>query len=84
MDHMHEHEHTHEEGHVHSHEHHHATNLQETKVLLSFMIQHNDHHIEELADLLDSMPPKARKKLSLAIGTFEAANVELREVLDCL
>ena len=57
---------------------------QETKALLSYMLHHNEHHAEELAALLDSLPKKAQKKLSLAIGSFEAANVQLQEVLDCL
>ena len=48
------------------------------------MLQHNEHHAEELADLLDSLPKHAQKKLTIAIGSFEAANVELQEVLDCL
>ena len=39
---------------------------------------------EELAALLDSLPKKAQRKLLIAIGSFEAANVELQEVLDCL
>ena len=57
---------------------------EETKALLSYMIHHNEHHAEELAALLDSLPKKAQRKLLIAIGSFEAANVELQEVLDCL
>ncbi len=57
---------------------------EEAKALLAYMIHHNEHHNEELADLLDSLPDPARKKLLLAIGSFEAANVELQAVLDCL
>ena len=48
------------------------------------MLHHNEHHAEELAALLDSLPKKAQKKLTIAIGSFEAANVQLQEVLDCL
>jgi len=66
--------------------HHHDTpeNPEETKALLAYMIHHNEHHNEELANLLDRLPDKARKKLLRAIGSFEAANVELREVLESL
>ena len=39
---------------------------------------------QELAELMDSLPQEARKKMSIAIGSFEAANVELQAVLDCL
>jgi hypothetical protein len=45
------------------------------------MIHHNDHHIEELAELLDHLPKTSRKKLSLAIGTFESANTILQDIL---
>ena len=61
-----------------------TTNLKETKALLSYMLHHNEHHAEELAALIDSLPKNAQKKLLTAIGTFEAANVELQEVLACL
>ncbi len=68
--------------HVHSHAP--AKSAQEVKALLAYMIHHNDHHAEELADLLEDLPEAARKKLLFAIGSFEAANVELQAVLDCL
>lgn len=58
--------------------------FQKTKALLSYMLHHNEHHAEELAALIDSLPKNAQKKLLTAIGTFEAANVELQEVLACL
>ncbi len=72
--------HDHVGGHAHPEE----KGTEEVKALLSYMIHHNDHHADELADLLDQLPEKARKKMLMAIGSFEAANVELREVLDCL
>jgi hypothetical protein len=85
------HEHSHGAGHVHSHPHDEAhthsegtNSLNETKALLSYMLHHNEHHAEELAALLDSLPKNAQKKLTLAIGSFEAANVQLQKVLDCL
>ena len=89
----HGHSHSREDGHVHTHPHTHEeapthsegkTNLQETKALLSYMLHHNEHHAEELAALLDALPKNAQRKLILAIGSFEAANVQLQEVLDCL
>ena len=92
-DHAHGHSHSHGDGHVHTHFHTHdedhthsegMNNPEETKALLSYMLHHNEHHAEELAALLDVLPKKAQKKLMLAIGSFEAANVQLQEVLDCL
>ena len=82
-EHNHVHPHSHSDDHVHTHSES-TTNLKETKALLSYMLHHNEHHAEELAALLDSLPKKAQKKLTLAIGSFEAANVQLQEVLDCL
>ncbi len=70
--------------HIGSHSHEQPKGMEEVKALLAYMIQHNDHHAEELVDLLDSLPVNARKKLMTAIGSFEAANVELQQVLECL
>ena len=91
----HSHPHEHEEGHenehthTHEHEHHHHDHdhgdippSERTKALLGYMIDHNEHHAEELAELVDSLEGPARKKLLEAIGSFEAGNVQLREVLE--
>ncbi|MCR4771232.1 MAG: cobalt transporter [Oscillospiraceae bacterium] len=90
----HTHEHAHADGHTHTHAHTHdgehahvhtgEDGLRQTKALLKYMLEHNEHHAEELAGLLDALPAQAKKKLLLAIGTFEAANVELKAVLDSL
>ena len=93
----HEHEHIHADGTVHSHPHTHdgdhdhvhtpeagASSAEKTRALLGYMIDHNEHHAEELAELLDTLSPQAKKQLTRAIGTFEAANVELRQVLEYL
>ena len=78
-------------GHEHEHEHTHShdngteavmTDSEKLCALISYMIDHNDHHAGELAELLPSLEGAANKKLLQAIGTFEAANVQLREVLD--
>lgn len=84
MEHTHDHPHTHEHNHTHSSQSLAGRNAEETKALLAYMIHHNEHHAEELAGLIDSLPQEARKKMSIAIGSFEAANVELQAVLDCL
>ena len=81
------HTHTHDGSthtHTHNHSHEGVTDLEQTKALLAYMLHHNEHHAEELAGMLDALPENAKAKLSLAIGTFEAANVELKEVLECL
>ena len=66
------------------HSHDNPRDLQEIRAMLQYMIAHNDHHTGELADLLDRLPEKPRKLMLRAIGSFEAANVELSEVLAAL
>ncbi len=60
------------------------TPQERTRALLAYMIEHNEHHSEELAGLVDSVEGAARKRLLEAIGSFEVANVQLREVLELL
>ncbi len=86
--HPHEHEPGHEHEHMHAHDHDHAAissdvaPAERTKALLGYMIDHNEHHAAELAELVDSLEGAARKRLLEAIGSFEVANVQLREVLE--
>lgn len=91
-DHEHEHIHLHDHDHDHEHPHTHEGEEQaeaqaamdevQLRALLSYMVHHNEHHAEELVGLQDNLPESARKKLLLAVGTFEAANVQLQQVLD--
>ena len=80
--HEHTHSHVHADGTVHTHSHEAPQDADKVKALLNYMVEHNEHHADELADLLDMLPDKAKDKLTKAIGTFEAANVELRAVLE--
>ena len=74
--------HTHDHGHEHPHDHGDIPPAERTRALLAYMIEHNEHHTEELAELVDSLEGAARKRLLEAIGSFEVANVQLREVLE--
>ncbi len=76
-------EHIHEHTHEHTHDRA-PGGAARTRALLAYMIDHNEHHGEELAALLESVDGQAKKKLSEAIGSFEVANVQLREVLSLL
>ncbi len=89
----HTHEHTHSHDHDHSHEHDHghehthdggADGYKKVRALVQYMVDHNAHHVEELAELQDMLPEEARRKLQSAIGVFDAANLQLRGVLDAL
>ena len=74
--------HTHDHGHEHPNDHGDIPPAERTRALLAYMIDHNEHHAEELAELVDSLDGAARKRLLEAIGSFEVANVQLREVLE--
>ena len=50
--------------------------------LLTFYVEHNEQHAGELAALLPMLPSDVQDKMTLAIGTFEAANVDLSGVLE--
>ena len=76
MHHDHEYDHAHEGGDV--------TPGQRARALLAYMIDHNDHHADELSALLDAVSGPAHRKLHEAIGSFEVANTQLREVLALL
>ncbi len=75
---------------IHTHDHGHENDRSEvstaerTRALLAYMIDHNEHHASELAELVDGLEGAARKRLLEAIGSFEVANVQLREVLELM
>ena len=70
--------------HTHDHGHSDVPAAERTRALLAYMIDHNEHHASELAELVDSLDGAARKRLLEAIGSFEVANVQLREVLELM
>ena len=76
--------HTHDHGHEHHHDQGDISPAERTRALLAYMIDHSEHHAEELAELVDSLEDPARKRLLEAIGSFEVANVQLREVLELM
>ena len=55
-----------------------------TRAVASYMIAHNDKHIDELAALVEDMDKTASKLLLDAIGSYEVGNTLLRELLDYL
>ena len=82
------HEQGHEQEHIHSHEHapvgRDVAPAERTRALLAYMIDHNEHHAAELSELADGLDGAARERLLEAIGGFEAANAQLREVLELI
>ena len=78
------HTHTHADGTTHTHSHEAPADMAHLKAILKYMVEHNEHHAEELADLLGMLPEEPAAKLRRAIGSFEAANTELQMVLESL
>lgn len=75
-------------GHSHTHAHPHQmdeTPLDETLALMKFMVQHNDSHAQELAELACQLQASgestAYRKIMDAVSTFDMANATLDAVL---
>ena len=85
----HDHEHTHADGtthsHTHSHDHDHPHHSpEEALALLSYMVQHNRHHAEELHELSHSLEDEAAQLIHDAILDFDLGNEKLDEALKLL
>ena len=83
----HNHEHTHADGttHTHSHDHDHQHHSpEEALALLSYMVQHNRHHAEELHELAHSLEDEPAQLLHDAILDFNLGNEKLDEALKLL
>ena len=82
------HVHSHAHGdHDHHHDHHHGageTPLEELLALMKYMVQHNDAHAQELAELADQLrgagKGSAYRKLMDAVADFDMANARLDAV----
>lgn len=92
----HSHEHSHGEGHEHSHEHTHGCGhshecgsscgssgecKNETVALLSYMLDHNEHHAAELDQMADNLQnlgmDAAAKQIRDAVSDFQKGNLRL-------
>ncbi len=79
MAHTHEHEHTHEHGHTHE-----VHSPEETVALLTYMVGHNQHHVEELHELAHSVEGEAQQLLHEAVVELTLGNEKLAEALRIL
>lgn len=81
-DHAHEHEHTH--GHDHIHEH--AEDLNKTRTLLTYMLDHNRHHAEELKGMVRTLihleQYEAAALITEGINFFSDGNDKLEAALE--
>lgn len=85
--HTHSHSHDHGEGHGHSHETMNCENCSggdcknETVALLTYMLQHNEHHAAELDQMADNLKKlgldAASKTIKDAVADFQKGNMRL-------
>jgi uncharacterized FlgJ-related protein len=86
----HEHPHTHDHAHDHSHEHSHGgfDSVEQAVALLTYMLEHNRRHAEELHDachkLEDMGKAEAAEKLGEALHGYSHACEHLAEALEVL
>ncbi len=75
--------HTHE--HTHDHEHTHEVHApEETIALLTYMVDHNRHHADELHELAHSLDGEAQRRLHEAVDALRSGNEKLTEALRML
>lgn len=88
--HPHAHPHTHDHTHEHSHEHSHGgfESIEQATALMTYMLDHNRHHAEELHDvchkLEDMGKAAAAEKLGAALEHYNEGNALLAEALKAL
>lgn len=68
-------------GHEHTHE-----NQNETVAILTYMLEHNQHHAEELAQMAEELEKKgmaeAAQKIKDGVANFEKGNADLGDALN--
>lgn len=67
-----------------SHEHNHFSSSDENKTLLSYMLHHNKHHEEELAELAKNLDEDVANLINEAIKSFSKGNEILQNALDLM
>ena len=86
---MHEHEHEHGHGHVHTHGPVSAfDSIEQAEALMSYMLDHNRHHAEELHELCHKLAASgksdAAKMIDEAVDCFSDGNELLAKALEAL
>jgi len=78
------HEHTHADGTTHTHEHTVASSPEEAKALLKYMLDHNQHHSEELHDLAHSFEDEISDLIHDAVDKLQESNALLEQAVSLL
>ena len=80
----HTHVHTHADGTTHSHSHAAASSPEEALALLTYMLNHNRHHAEELHDLAHCFDEVSGDLVHEAVDKLEESNALLEQALSLL
>ncbi len=85
-EHGHSHEHTHADGttHTHSHSHEVASSPEEALALLTYMLDHNKHHAEELHDLGHCFDSVEADLIHDAVDKLNESNVLIEQALSLI
>ncbi|MDY3918169.1 MAG: cobalt transporter [Candidatus Limivivens sp.] len=82
-------EHCHEHTHDHDHDHHHhdhphmdscestTDGKEKSLTLMKYMLHHNEHHAEELAQMADNLSGAAAEAVREAVAEFQKGNEKL-------
>ena len=84
------HDHTHDHGHVHNHHHDHgaaqAMSPEETMALLTYMLDHNRHHADELHDICHALEAAGKQEaadgVAAALHYFDHCNEAMAEAVE--
>ena len=84
VEHTHTHDHPHDHGHTHSHDHSHAAAAGDGKTVavLTYMLEHNEHHCGELREMAAGLSGEAQHQLLHAVEAFEEANSHLAKAVE--
>ena len=82
VEHTHTHDHPHDHGHTHDHSHAGAPGDGKTVAVLTYMLEHNEHHCRELKELAAALSGEAQHQLLHAVEHFEAANRYLAAAIE--
>ncbi|MDY2626039.1 MAG: hypothetical protein SOV74_06975 [Coriobacteriales bacterium] len=70
--------------HDHDHSHHSATTPEQQLALLSYMVEHNKSHTDELHDLAHALEGEAADLLHEAVSLYDQGNKKLARALELL
>ncbi len=85
---LHGHEHSHDHDHQHPHPHGDGAAVNEDLVMLQYMLDHNEHHLDEFVDLMEKLRAQGKDDvadlLDEAIELLEDADIKLGDAVALL